>query len=65
MFESGEVLELLQSLIRDRCVNTGTEESGHEHRAVDTLIGFFGAAGEIVEPTPGRRSVVYRRMRRR
>ncbi len=60
MFESGEVLELLQALIRDRCVNTGTEESGHEHRAVTTLTDFFGEAGEIVEPAPGRKSIVYR-----
>lgn len=53
-------VELLQVLIRNRCVNDGTPESGHEHRSVATLADFLGEAGEIVEPLPGRQSVVYR-----
>ena len=58
--ESGEVLELLQALIRNECVNDGSRESGAEYRSVATLADFFGEAGEIVEPLPGRSSVVYR-----
>lgn len=57
---AGEVTELLRALIRNACVNDGTEESGHEHRSVATLQGYFGADGEVFEPLPGRSSVVYR-----
>ena len=57
---TGEVTELLVALIRDACVNDGTPESGEEHRAVDTLRGYFGTDGEVFEPVPGRQSVVYR-----
>jgi acetylornithine deacetylase/succinyl-diaminopimelate desuccinylase-like protein len=57
---SGEVSELLVALIRDACVNDGSPDSGQEHRAVSTLQGYFGAAGEVFEPHPGRQSVVYR-----
>lgn len=56
----GEVLELLQVLIRNRCVNDGTPGSGHEARSVATLEAYFGRAGVVVEPAPARRSVVYR-----
>ena len=56
----GEVLELLQTLIRNRCVNDGTPASGHEARSVATLEDYFGVPGEVVEPAPGRQSVVYR-----
>ena len=56
----GEILELLQVLIRNRCVNDGSPESGGEIRSVETLRDFFGQAGETVEPAPGRASVVYR-----
>lgn len=54
------VVGLLQELIRNRCVNDGTPESGHEHRSVATLAGFFGETGQIVEPAPGRQSMVCR-----
>jgi acetylornithine deacetylase/succinyl-diaminopimelate desuccinylase-like protein len=57
---SGEAVELLQTLIRNRCVNDGTADSGGEARSVATLADFFGASGEVVEPHPGRQSVVYR-----
>ena len=60
MTGSGEVLELLQALIQNRCVNDGTEASGHEMRSVDTLTAYFGEEGEIVEPLPERGSVIYR-----
>lgn len=54
------VVELLQELIRNRCVNDGTPESGQEVRSVLTIADFLGERGEVVEPRPGRQSVVYR-----
>lgn len=54
------VVELTRQLIRNRCVNDGSPESGHEHRSATTLIDFFGQPGTIVEPAPGRQSLVYR-----
>ncbi len=57
---STATISLLQELIRNRCVNDGTPDSGHESRSVDTLAEFFGEMGVIVEPHPGRQSVVYR-----
>ena len=60
MISVEEVVELLQALIRNECVNDGTPDSGHEVRSVDTLAGYFGVEGTVVEPYPGRQSVVYR-----
>ena len=60
MIDSGEVLELLQTLIRNECVNDGTATSGHEVRSVETLQAYFGEPGEVVEPISDRASVVYR-----
>src|SRR5579884_406728 len=63
MDATGEVVELLQQLIRNRCVNDGTAESGHEERSVETLQSYLGSAGfetETYEPSPGRRSLVAR-----
>ncbi len=57
---AGEVVELLQALIRNRCVNDGSPDSGHEERSVGTITGYLGEPGEVVEPHPGRQSVVYR-----
>jgi acetylornithine deacetylase/succinyl-diaminopimelate desuccinylase-like protein len=54
------VVELLQQLIRNACVNDGTRESGHEYRSVETLVDYFGVTGEVFEPAPGRQSLVYR-----
>ncbi|MDX1468431.1 MAG: M20/M25/M40 family metallo-hydrolase [Acidimicrobiia bacterium] len=54
------VVELLQQLIRNACVNDGTATSGHEHRSVATLVEYFGEQGDIFEPAPGRQSLVYR-----
>ena len=59
----GAVTELLQQLIRNRCVNDGTAESGHESRSVDVLKGVLEGPGidiETYEPTPGRSSLVAR-----
>lgn len=53
-------VELLQELIRNRCVNDGSIDSGQEVRSVATLRDFFGVDGEVFEPAPGRQSVVYR-----
>ena len=55
-----ETIPLLQEMIRNACVNDGTPDSGHEHRSVTTLQDYFGRGGTIVEPHPGRQSVVYR-----
>lgn len=60
---TGQTIELLQTLIRNRCVNDGTAESGHEVRNADTLRQYLGDAGLDVqqyEPTPGRGSLVAR-----
>lgn len=53
-------VELLRQLIRNRCVNDGTVESGQEVRSVETLAEFLGERGQVFEPAPGRQSVVYR-----
>lgn len=55
-----EGVELLVELVRNACVNDGTPKGGHEHRSVDTLTGYLGTGGVVVEPHPGRQSVVYR-----
>jgi acetylornithine deacetylase/succinyl-diaminopimelate desuccinylase-like protein len=54
------VIELLQTLIRNECVNDGTVASGFEERSVVTLTEFFGVEGQVFEPVPGRQSLVYR-----
>ena len=55
-----EVVALLQRFIQNHCVNDGTPDSGHEWRSVETLAEFFGAAGTVIEPHPGRQSVIYK-----
>jgi len=57
---SSEAIPLLQTLIRNECVNDGAVDSGHEHRSVATLLDWFGVPGEIFEPAPGRQSLIYR-----
>ncbi len=42
---SSEVVELLRTMIRNACVNTGLPESGQEHRSVTTLQNYFGVEG--------------------
>lgn len=52
-----ETVELLQALIRNACVNDGTDESGQEIRNVDTLRAYLdgtGLAMETYESAPGR-----------
>ena len=60
---TGETVELLQQMIRNRCVNDGTAESGFESRNADLLRSFLGSTGldsQDFEPTPGRASLVAR-----
>ena len=60
---AAETVELLQTLIRNRCVNDGSVESGGEQRNADTLAAYLGTAGLDVqryEPAPGRTSLVAR-----
>lgn len=57
------VTDLLQHLIRNRCVNDGAVASGNEARSVDVLRAFLDGGGldvEVVEPQPGRASLVAR-----
>ena len=54
------IAELLGRLIRNRCINDGSPDSGSEFRSVATLADFFGEAGRVFEPHPGRQSVLYK-----
>lgn len=59
----GESTELLQSLIRNACVNDGSVESGSEHRSAEVLASYLGSAGFDVQrftPTEGRTSLLVR-----
>ena len=58
-----ETVELLQAMIRNRCVNDGRPESGEESRNADTLQSFLEGAGLDVErytAAPGRDSLIAR-----
>jgi acetylornithine deacetylase/succinyl-diaminopimelate desuccinylase-like protein len=57
---SAEAVDLTAALIRNACVNTGDPESGHEIRSVETIRDFLGSDGTVIEPLPGRASVVHR-----
>ena len=61
---TGQTTELLQQLIRNRCVNDGTIASGEEMRSVDTLDVYLAEGTSIdlqrYEPQPGRGSVMAR-----
>ena len=46
---TGETVELLQQLIRNRCVNDGTVMSGQEVRNSDTLRSYLEGSGLDVE----------------
>jgi acetylornithine deacetylase/succinyl-diaminopimelate desuccinylase-like protein len=55
--------ELVQQMIRNRCVNDGSEASGQEVRNVDVLEHFLEGPGldlQRYEPLPGRVSLVAR-----
>jgi acetylornithine deacetylase/succinyl-diaminopimelate desuccinylase-like protein len=56
-----EATDLLRQLIRNRCVNDGTDQSGQELRSADLLRGYLEGSGvdmETYEPAPGRGSLV-------
>jgi acetylornithine deacetylase/succinyl-diaminopimelate desuccinylase-like protein len=56
-----DAVALTRELIRNACVNDGTSDSGDEHRSVASLERFLhgsGASLEVVEPHPGRTSLV-------
>lgn len=58
---TGLTVELLQTLIRNQCVNEGTVDSGHESRNADVLQSYLEGAGlavERFEAAPGRVSLV-------
>ena len=58
---TAETVELLQTMIRNACVNDGSRESGEETRNADTLQHFLEGAGLDVqrfEAVEGRASVV-------
>lgn len=62
---TGQTVELLQQLIRNRCVNDGSVASGQEARNSDTLRAYLDGSGvdiEAYEPdgAPGRTSLVAR-----
>ena len=60
---TAQTVELLQQMIRNRCVNDGTAESGEEVRNADLLTAFLEGRGIDVQhydAAPGRRSVVAR-----
>ena len=54
-----DVVELLQTLMQNQCVNDGSLASGHEERSVATLSDFLTGAVTF-SPEPGRTSAVYR-----
>ncbi len=59
----GEVVELLQQLIRNACVNDGSVESGQEVRSADVLETYLEGTGldlETYDAAPGRRNLVAR-----
>jgi acetylornithine deacetylase/succinyl-diaminopimelate desuccinylase-like protein len=60
---TGRTVDLLQTLIRNECVNDGTADSGNETRNVDVLEQVVtGPSVEVerFEPVPGRASMVAR-----
>lgn len=60
---TGEVVELLRTLIRNECVNDGTDESGGESRSASVLRSILEVPGlevQSFEPLPGRASLVAR-----
>lgn len=58
-----EVSELLQQLIRNKCVNDGTPGSGNETLSAETLASYLAGPGVEMrrfEPIPGRGNLVVR-----
>jgi len=60
---TNQTVDLLQQMIRNRCVNDGTRDSGEEIRNSDLLTTFLEGTGldlQHYDAGPGRRSVVAR-----
>ena len=60
---TSEVVELVQHLIRNKCVNDGTPESGEEVRNVDLIDAYLAGSGldvEHYESAPGRANLIAR-----
>ena len=60
---TSQTVDLLQTMIRNACVNDGTPESGQEVRNADLLASYLVGSGldvQSFEPTPGRTSLVAR-----
>ena len=60
---NSETIELLQTLIRNACVNEGTPESGEEVRNSDVLETYLEGAGidmQRFDAAPGRRTLLAR-----
>jgi acetylornithine deacetylase/succinyl-diaminopimelate desuccinylase-like protein len=55
-----DAVRLTRQFIANACVNTGDPESGNEIVSVRTIQEYVGDRGTVVEPLPGRASVVYR-----
>lgn len=58
-----KAVELLQVMIRNECVNDGTEDTGHESRNADVLRQVIEGTGldvDTFEPYPDRASIVAR-----
>jgi acetylornithine deacetylase/succinyl-diaminopimelate desuccinylase-like protein len=60
---TGQTTELLQTLIRNACVNEGTVESGQEIRNAEVLASYLEGSGvdvELFHAAPGRTSLIAR-----
>ncbi|WP_229022936.1 M20/M25/M40 family metallo-hydrolase [Actinomarinicola tropica] len=60
---TGQTVELLQTMIRNACVNEGTVESGQEIRNAEVLASFLDGSGadvELFHAAPGRTTLVAR-----
>jgi acetylornithine deacetylase/succinyl-diaminopimelate desuccinylase-like protein len=60
---TGEVVDLLQQMIRNACVNDGTAASGQEERNAKLLLTYLEGSGldvQCYEPVAGRTSLVAR-----
>ena len=55
-----DAVRLTQRFIANACVNTGDPGSGTEIVSVRTIQDYLGEEGTVIEPLPGRASVVYR-----
>ncbi len=53
-------VDLLADLIGNACVNTGDPDSGNEIVSVRSIQEYLGSEGTVVEPHPGRASVIFR-----